>query len=561
MRVARGIELADVVLKNGRVPNVFAGSFQDTDVAIKDGVIVGLGDYRGVKEINVSGCFVVPGFMDAHLHIESTLLSPSYLAHEIFDWGTTSIFVDPHEIANVAGLDGVTEFIEGSRNLPVDIFFGVPSCVPATRLSTSGGKLDAGNVGWLFGSHDEFISLSEVMDYQAVINGDSNVLNKIEMADGLPIDGHAPGLTGKDLNAYIAAGIGSDHECSTASEAVEKISKGMHIFLREGTVCNNLFDLSPLFKNPSVTPSLSLCCDDILPTDLVRRGHINHLVQVLCMEFKWKDIHRFIRAASLNTARYFGLDRVGAIAPGYRADIAVFEDFWFEDKPRLVLKNGKTKDEFYHKKPKPMSWFSVDFDLPDADFEILEAGNLIKVIDIVPGQVLTKKIEVEPKLVDHKVVSDPDRDITKIAVMNRHKGHSIGLGFVRGLGLKSGAIASTIAHDHHNLIVAGVNDFDMEFAAETLANEGGGLIAVCNGSTVGKVNLPIAGLMANETAKDMASHLQSILGACRKVLGIELEDPFMTLSFLGLEVIPDLKITDMGLVDVNKGEFVPLWTE
>ncbi len=566
IKVAKKEKKASIVLKNGNIINVFSGEIIKGDVAIYDTHIVGIGEkYEGEEEYDVSGYFISPGLIDSHIHIESTMVTIPEFARVVVPLGTTSVVIDPHEIANVLGLDGIRYMLKSSKYNPLNVFVMLPSCVPATDMETSGAELRAFDL-LPFLNEDWVIGLAEVMNFPGVINLETEVLDKIRLMANKVIDGHAPGLTGYGLNAYISAGIYSDHECTTKEEAMEKLRKGMYIMIREGTVAKNLKDLISIVNEKTGRRCL-FATDDRHPDDLLKEGHINYLIKK-SVEYGIDPIIA-IQMATINPAEYFRLykiHRIGAIAPGYAADIVVFNNLK-EFKPVLVFKNGSLvakEGEYIYKPPIPpreikvrstinIKWLTVD------DFKIKAKSNKIRVIGIISNQLVTKHLIEEAKIENGEVVSDTERDLIKCAVIERHFGsEDVGLGFVKGFEIKKGAIASSVAHDSHNIIVIGTNDEDMEKAVIHLRKIHGGFCVVENGKVLADLPLPIAGLMSNKPMKEVYENLLKVNEAAYS-LGISIKDPFLMLSFLSLPVIPELKLTDKGLIDVNKFKFVDLF--
>ncbi|MBN2058416.1 MAG: adenine deaminase [Candidatus Saganbacteria bacterium] len=558
--VANGQQKADLVLKNGQLINVFSGEIYSADVAVAAGYIAGVGDYTGEEEIDLNGRYITPGFIDSHIHIESTLLTPPELAKVIVPCGTTAMICDPHEIANVLGLTGIRYLIDAGKGLPVDMFFAAPSCVPSTELETSGGLIKAADIKTLF-KDGQVIRLGEMVNFKGVLEQDKAVMAKIKAAGDAGVEGHAPGLSGKALNAYIAAGIGSDHESVGFDEAREKLKAGMQILVRQGSSAKNLEAILPLIT-PANSRFFSFCTDDILPTDLAQ-GHINAVLK-RAVELKLDPVVA-IQLATINPARFYGLKRHGAIAPGYLADINIIsnlEDF----KVDLVIKRGvkvasRGKPLFEAKSKAPasvkhtvkMKPFEVDA------FGIKAKSDYAKAIELVPGQILTKSIVVSVKKQGKLVVADPASDVLKLAVIERHKGKgNIGLGLVKGFGLKKGALATSVAHDAHNIICVGAADEDMISAVRRVAKLQGGLVVVRGGLVLAELPLPIAGLMSDLPLNKVLAKLRKVEQSLKE-LGIKVEEPFGLLSFLALPVVPELRLTDMGLVDTNKLCFTELF--
>jgi adenine deaminase len=561
IQAARGEIEPDLILKGGRVINVFSREVIEADVAIYDGVIVGLGAYEGARTLDVKGQYICPGFIDGHFHIESTMLSPPELVKAVLPHGTTAIVADPHEIANVLGKKGIRYIIESSRGLPVDFYIMLPSCVPATHLETSGAHLSREDLITFTGER-RVLGLAEMMNYPGVITGVNDVLEKITAFCDMVKDGHAPLLTGKDLNAYITAGLRSDHECTGLSEAREKMRLGMHIMLREGTQEKNLKALLPLVS-PATVGQCSMVSDDLHPHDLLHRGHLNHLVD-MAINYGIDPILAVIMV-TLSTARFFGLKDIGAVAPGYQADLLILSSL----RPvevQTVIKNGHIVCEGGHytapiRQQSPMDYLTAMNIKPYGpdSFVIPEKGEFIRVIGMIKDQIITKSAVTKAPIENGVVVSDIQKDLIKIAVIERHHNTgNIGLGMVHGFGLKQGALASSIAHDSHNIISVGCNDPDIYKAVKTVETMGGGLAAVKDGEVLARLPLPIAGLMSELPLKQVAHNRKEMIHVSR-YLGCHLKEPFMALSFLALPVIPALKITDKGLVDVTQFIHVPLF--
>jgi adenine deaminase len=559
---ARGEIPADLVIAGGRVANVYAGDWLQVDVAVFDGIIVGLGEYEGPR-VEVAGRYVLPGFLDGHLHLESSMLTPRELARALLPLGTTTVVADPHEIANVWGTYGLDWLLAASRPLPLDIFFMLPSCVPASPLETAGAVLEAADLA-PFRQHPRVLGLAEVMNFPGVIAGDPGLLAKIALFPRGPVDGHAPLLSGKDLNAYRLAGIGSDHECTQSREAREKLAKGFYVMLREGSLAKNLADLLP-GVSPAALRRTMLVTDDCHPQDLLARGHLNHLLKKAVS--LGLEPAAALTLATLNPAEYFGLRDRGALAPGLAADIVVVEDLesfrvdqvWKEG--RLVAAAGEIlialdqPDPPAPRSSMQVQGLSLERFFPDA------AGDLVKVIGLVPGQILTEKLVLPAPVREGKLVAAPDQDLLKLAVVERHHGTgNMGVGLVKGFGLKRGACASSVAHDSHHLVVVGASEADMLAAVARLTALGGGLAVVADGRVLAELPLPLAGLMSPKPLPEVAAAYERLQTAYRE-LGGSLADPFMALSFLALPVIPALKLTDLGLVDVHRFQVVPLWGE
>ena len=559
--LARGRLEADLLFKDVSLVNVLSGEIHLTDVAVADGVFLGFGDYPAKKIVDGCGRFLVPGLIDGHIHIESSQVLPSEFARLAAAHGTAAVVADPHEIANVMGVAGVEFMLAASANLPLSFFFMVPSCVPATAMETAGATLDAGAVAALLKKYPErLLGLAEVMNFPGVVNLEPQTMAKIDAARvlGKVIDGHAPQLSGFDLNAYIMAGPGSDHEATTVAEAREKLRRGMHLMLREGSREHNLEDLLPLVNRYNST-NCSLVSDDRHVIDLLHKGHLDYSIRKAIAG--GIEPLNAIQMATINPARYFGLKKRGAIAPGYRADCLLLDDLESFAIAEVFLA-GRPFSELDFSAPRiplPGNTISIS-ELSEESFRIAVGGARIKVIGIIPGQLVTEKIVLEAKISNHLALADVDRDLAKLAVIERHhESGRVGLGFVQGLGLKRGALASTVAHDSHNLIVAGMCDADMLLAAQVVKDMGGGLAVVDSGRILGRLPLPVAGLMSVEKAETTAAALASLQDQAVSLGAVN--DPFMILSFLALPVIPTLKLSDRGLIDVNEFSLTDLWLD
>ncbi|HUW10505.1 MAG TPA: adenine deaminase [Anaerolineae bacterium] len=560
---ARGDSPVDLVLRNARIVNVFSAEVHAGDVAVHHSRIVGLGPgYVGREELDLAGAYLAPGFIDAHVHIESSMLGVREFARAVLPHGTTSVVVDPHEIANVHGLDGIRYMFDQAKYGRLSMFVMVPSCVPATSMATAGAHLDATDIIPLL--NDPYVlGLAEMMNFPGVIHGEPQVVEKLKLFKGGVIDGHAPGLTGHHLNAYVAAGIGSDHECTTAEEALEKLRLGMYIFIREASNAHNLKDLLPLVT-PENCRRFCFCTDDRHPTDLLEHGHIDSMVRTAISE--GLDPVSAIRMATLNSADWFRLQDRGAIAPGRRADLVVFESF-AEMDIKLVLRGGqivaRDGESLRMDKPDRPSYLrsSMNIDWRSVDFGIPAAGTKVRVIGMVPDQLITRHLVEDARIVNGCAEADIERDLLKVAVIERHMASgNMSKGFVKGLGLRRGALASTVAHDHHNLIVVGADDKSMMTAARSVAEMRGGLAVADGDKVLARVPLPVAGLMSEERLETVCAQKRDLLSAAR-TLGSPSGRPFVALSFAALEVIPALRLTDQGLVDVEKFEFVDLFVE
>ena len=562
VQVALGNEPADLVLKNAEVFHVFTGEFLNADVAIVDGYIAGVGEnYTGITEIDLSGKFLLPGYIDSHINLESSTLLPDEFARAAISNGTTTVIMDPHEIANVCGTAGIRFMLEATERIPLNVYMTLPSCVPASRLDTSGAILEADDLKPIL-SHPRVLGLGEMMDFHGVLNLNEGVYAKLSMADNILVEGHAPGLKDKTLMAYAAAGIRSDHECTTPEQALQRLRAGMHLHLREGAVSKNFMALSEVI-NQDTAPYISFCADDISAEELLKEGHINKIVRMAIS--RKVPVATVLQIATINTAKYYGLKDLGAIAPGYKADILVM-DSQNVRMPRQVYKSGQLvcTDGVVVDIPKtvipPEVMNTINIKgIRKEDLKIPMNGNMANVIGIVPYQVVTKHFKLQVAVKNGEVISDIENDILKLAVFERHHGTgNVGLGLVKGLGLKSGAIASSIAHDSHNIIVAGTNDTDMILAVEEISRIGGGIVIVENGSILSCFPLPIAGLMTDLPAQEVADK-QAELREIAHSLGVySFINPFLTLSFCSLPVIPALKLTDQGLVLVATGKYIPV---
>ena len=547
--VAAGREKADLVLKNAKYLNVFSNEFLCGDIAVANGLIAGVGKYDGKTEIDVSGKLVLPGFIDAHIHLESSMVTPAEFAKTVVAHGTTTVITDPHEITNVMGIDGVEYMIQASQNLPIDVHFMMPSCVPATEIDESGAELDCKDID-LYLDNKKVLGLAEMMNYVGVINGDKNVLSKIvtSQAHHKKIDGHAPELSGNDLNAYIAAGVYSDHECSTFENALEKLRKGQFIMIREGTAAHNLKALMPLLTQQYYSRCM-FATDDKHPSDLLHGGHIDYIVKQALKN--GADPIVALKTATHHAARYFLLNNKGAIASGYLADIVVvdnLEDFNVE----TVFKCGKL---VFDGEVKDFSAPTVDEKLAEKCFDTFHLDSVtpssfkvdgkLGLIGLVGGELLTRNLGTADKI-------DVENDILKIACIERHKGtNHIGVGYVKGYSLKSGAVATSVAHDSHNIITVGCNDDDIAVAVNAIKDSKGGIAVVENGKIKALLELPIAGLMSDEPLTTVNEKLENAKLSAYELGADKSIDPFMTLSFLSLPVIPSLRITTKGVFDAE----------
>lgn len=557
---ARGEVEVDLLLEGADIVNTLSGERYRSDVAIYEDTVVGFDCSSSRKTVDLSGKVLAPGFIDGHVHIESAMVTIPEYARAVVPRGTTTVVADPHEIANVLGTEGIRYMLDCTRLSPLDVRIMLPSCVPATHLETSGASLDAEALSKLI-DEDGVLGIAEVMNYPGVIFKDPQVLAKIRLAGEKRVDGHCPLLSGRDLAAYVAAGIGSDHECTSLKEAREKLRLGMRIMIREGTAAKNLDDLLPLVNDVNSRRFLFVS-DDRHPSDILREGHIDSMVR-RAVESGLDPIVA-IQIASLNAAEYFGLRDQGTIAPGRRADIVVLDNL-DEVNVLKVLKDGKVVAEGgqmiapLRKAPGPALASMQVGQIDPGSFDIRAEGSLARVIGIVPNQIITRSLRLQPKIVDGYVVADVERDVLKMAVVERHRGTgNVGLGLVSGFGLARGAIAISVAHDSHNIAAVGTNSEEIFRAVSKVMEMGGGLVVVDEGVVTASLPLPIAGLLSDGPMDEVVKKIEEVVEA-GKDLGSTLEDPFMTLSFLCLPVIPELKLTDRGLVDVNRFDFVPLF--
>ena len=560
IHIAKGARKAELVLKNANIINVFTNEIIKGDVAIYGGKIVGIGKYNGEEEINLEGKYLSPSFIDGHVHIESSMVTPSEFAKAILPRGTTTIIADPHEIANVKGMEGIEYILGESKNLPLDIYVMLPSCVPSTPFENAGAVLQAKELS-KFIDETKVLGLGEMMNYPGVINADKNVLEKLIMANGKIIDGHGPVISGKELNAYVVAGTKTEHECGSLDEMIERLRLGMYIHIREGSAARNLKDLIKGVNKDNLRRCI-FCTDDKHPGDLLKDGSIDHNIRLAIKE--GIDPIDCIKMASLNAAECYGLKGKGAIAPRYMADLVVIDNL--EDFNILkVFKEGKLVGENL----KPL--FGVEYidnrnmkntvnikKVMGEDLTIYLKGEKVNVIKLLPHSLVTEKVERKVIVEDGKFKSGPD--ILKVAVIERHnKTGNVGLALVEGFGLKSGAIASTVAHDSHNIIVIGDRDEDMILAIEELERVGGGITIVSEGNVIDTLPLKIGGLMSEESLEKVDEKLNKMLNIAYEKLGVNREyDPFMTLSFIALPVIPDIKVTDMGLFHVGEFKFMDI---
>jgi adenine deaminase len=568
IKVARGDAPADLALRNGNLINVYTGEIYESDIMIAEDKIVAVGPgYQAREEKDLGGRYVAPGFIDAHVHIESSMVTPPQFARAVVPRGTTSVVSDPHEIANVCGLDGIHYMLDASKGLPLTVYVNASSCVPATHMGTAGADLDAAQLASLR-DHPSVLGLAEMMNYPGLVLGDPGVLAKVEAFAGRMIDGHSPGVSGPWLNAYIAAGIGSDHECTTVEEALERLRLGMYVFIREATGARNLTDLLP-----AVTPENSrrccFCTDDRHANDLLDDGHIDHLLRLAIAH--GLDPVTAIRMATLNTAEWFRLYDRGAIAPGKRADLVVFGDL-LDIRPEFVFSAGQLVaqdgglvgdwpiprvDESAVRDTVRVNWDAIN----EHTFKIPAQGPKARVIGVLEGQLVTQHL-IEPISRDNgHAAADPERDILKMAVIERYKDTgNVGLGFIHGMGLQAGALAASVAHDHHNIVVIGADDKSMLTAARAVGEMGGGFVVSNEDRVIAALPLPIGGIMSDRPIDAVREEMDTLL-INSAALGSEMHDPFMVMGFMALEVIPALKLTDQGLVDVEQFKLVPLFLD
>ena len=558
------MEPADLVLKNAEVFHVFTGEFIQGDIAIADGYIAGTGSYFGIEEIDMSGRYIVPGLIDAHVHIESSMLTPYQFAKAALPCGVTTVITDPHEIANVCGAKGIQFMLDATEKIPLNVYVMLPSCVPSTEFENAGAKLLADDLE-PFLQHPRVLGLAEMMNAPGVLTQDSGVMEKLRMARsaGMHVDGHAPGLTSSQLMGYAAAGITSDHECITKEQALERLRAGIGVMLREGTAAKNLKALLPAV-NPDTAPYFMFCSDDKIPAELLESGYINDMIRIAVSE-GGVSVANALQMATINTARHYNLKDVGAIMPGCKADLLVLDSLnpWV---PLQVYKDGRLAYDQGRLVQTGTELDSSDLEhtvnVGELNLDALRlplATEMAHVIGLVPYQIVTKKATLPVKRVDGCAVSDIENDVLKLAVFERHRATgNVGLGLVKGFGLKRGALASTVAHDSHNLIVIGTNDEDMLAAARELQRIGGGICIADGGEITASLALPVGGLMTNEPAQAVADKQAEIIAKAREMGVPEFYSPFLTLAFLSLPVIPSLKLTDKGLVDVDAFKFIPL---
>ena len=568
LEVSRGEAPADLVITGGRLVNVLSGEVYPAEVAIFSGRIAGVsrtpGEYRGRETIDIAGDYLAPGFMDAHVHIESSLLVPAEYANAVLPHGTTAVISDPHEIANVHGLEGIRYMLDASEGLALRVFVMLSSCVPATDMETSGARLNASDLSTLV-DEPRVLGMAEMMNYPGVICALPDMVEKVAMGHErrMRVDGHAPLVRGRSLQAYIAAGISSDHESVSADEALEKLRSGLQVLIREGSTAKNLDALLPIV-NERTARFCSWATDDKQPAELQKEGHIDHIIRRAVAS--GLDPLLAIQMATINTARHYGLYDIGAVAPGYHADIVTFSDLHDVQISRtlaggeLIAENGNLLHKQINQTHPPRNHVLTP-GLSESSFHIPATGTQARAIQVIPEQIVTKAAIVEAVVINGQVVASPENDLLKMAVVERHKGTgNIGLGLLKGFGLREGALASSVAHDSHNVVVVGALDADMLLAVQTVAQMGGGICAVNEGRVLGQLPLPVAGLMSGEPLGVVRDAMAQLLEAAHS-LGCLLDNPYMAMAFLALPVIPELKLTDKGLVDVLAFEIVPLFVE
>ena len=558
---ALGKKPVDLLIKNARLVNVISGEIHPANIAIVDGRIVGFGDYDAEETIDIDGEYLAPSFIDGHIHIESSMLTVPEFAKAVVPLGTGAVVADPHEFANVLGLDGIRYVLEERENLPLDIFVMLPSCVPATELESSGARLSAYDIHLLI-NEPRVVGVGEMMNYPGVISADREILNKLYVGRDKIVDGHAPGLSGKELNAYVLAGPRSDHECTTMEEAQEKLRLGLHIHLREGSSEKNMRDLLPLVSETNWN-NFSFVTDDRHPASLVSEGHIDNNLRIAIQN--GLDPITAFQIATINTARFYNLKNIGAIVPRYWADFVIFDDI-SDPRPRMVFKKGKlvAKDgkSLFNPSEAEHSHIRGTMNvarLDDNSFKIPAKGKRIRIIEVIPGQIITKNTIDDAKIENGYAIADPERDIAKFVVIERHRASgNIGKGFVRGFGIRNGAFASSVAHDSHNLGVLGTNDKDMLLAAIRVIELGGGLVIVSDGRVLAELPLPVAGLVSDKPLSEVKANVENLIETAKNI-GCTLPDPFAAMSFLSLVPIPALRLTDKGLVDSQKFKIIDVF--
>ncbi|MEY2537715.1 MAG: adenine deaminase [Verrucomicrobiota bacterium] len=551
LAVARGEHAAELLFKNAKLVNVLSGEIYRTDVAVDDGRVIGFGDYQAKETVELEGAYLAPSLIDAHFHVESTMVTLPEFVRAVVPHGTGAMVIDPHEYANVLGMDGIRYVLESSKNLPIDFFIMLPSCIPATHLETAGARFTADDLALMI-ADDRIAGIAELMNYPGVFLGMESELAKIEAGKGKVIDGHAPGLRGKNLNAYALAGIRSDHESTGLEEAREKLRLGLHLLVREGSTERNLEHIIALVT-PQNSANCSFATDDKLPGDLVREGHIDHSIRKAIAH--GVSPVTAIQMGTINTARHYRLKNHGAIAPRFWADFIVMDNLEtisiqrVYKRGRLVAENGRYLETKPAEVPQPRSTMNIRYRAP-ADFELNANGaTQIRTIEVIPHQIITKELLESPRIEEGKIVADPARDILKLVVLERHRATgNVAVGFVRGFQLQRGALGSTVAHDAHNVVVVGTNDADIISAVKALEEMRGGQVVVADGKVEASLPLPIAGLVSDQPLETVIDKIAELNAAAAR-LGCRLDAPFMTLSFMSLSPIPALKLTDQGLVD------------
>ena len=561
LKAALGNIPCDLVIKNGKIIDVFNGDIVEQDLGIYNGYFVGIGDYTGKNEIDIKGKYISPAFIDAHIHIESTMLTPLEFARVAIKHGSQAVICDPHEIANVMGIDGIELFIKMSKNLHVEFYFMAPSCVPATNMETSGAAIKSEHLEYLYKKYpDKILGLAEVMNFPGVMFQDKDIWKKLAISRGKIIDGHCPMLSGKELNAYILAGPRSDHECTTKSEVEEKLKRGMYIFARNGSTQKNLPAIIPVVNQKNVR-NFCLVTDDRHPKELIQKGHMDYNIKEAIKN--GADPIWAIQMATINPAHYYNLKDIGIISPGYKANFVIINDL-FELDVEDVYINGTSASKLKWKKINIPMKNSINAKIDVDLIKIKDVkGKKVHVIGIKRDEIITEHLilPIEDVMIkqDNCYIPNINNDILKLVVIERHKNSgNIGIGFVKGFGINKGAIASTIAHDSHNIICAGSNDDDILFAVELISKTGGGMVVVKDKEVLGHLPLPLAGLISDRPAEEVMQ-LEEQINFSAKQLGDTITNPFMYLSFLALPVIPHLKLTDMGLVDVDKFNFISLF--
>jgi len=561
MKKARGEQKASLVLKNGRIINVYSGEIEELDIAIEDGKIIGIGTYNGIKEIDLKKMYVAPGLIDGHVHIESSMLTPPQFAKIVLPKGTTTIIADPHEIANVSGVPGIEFMLKSSEHIPLSVYMMIPSCVPATIDENAGAMITAHDIKKLK-KHPRVLGLGEVMDYPSVIQGNTMIFEKIKVMNHHMIDGHAPDVIGNDLNAYITAGVMTDHECTMVISMQERIKRGMYVHLREGSATRNTKTLLKGLNKNNIHRVL-FCTDDKHPEDIKNEGHINYNVN-LAIEHGIDPIDA-IRMATINAANCYHLPNIGGIAPGKDADLIIFdslkkiEPLFVYKKGVLVASHGKALFEASTEVPDAVL-NTVHLDLDQLSFSLQLKSNQVKVIGLIQNNITTHLLNRTVNVTNNQFVYDKHADILKLAVIERHHNKKlIGIGLVEGFGFKNGALAMTIAHDSHNLIIVGSSDDDMRLAAEKINEIQGGIVLVRNGKVVHFLKLEVGGIMTNAESIVVSESLKYMKKEIKDMgLDQDIDDPFISLAFLALPVIPTLKLTDRGLFDVNQFKIVPI---